>query len=631
MVGINKLVSKNSRWLALTDLFIAFTCALIWIVYPQIGWIPLVLAFIPWLIRMLQGVPPFRRTPFDFFLLIFLATSLLGVWTAYDRQAAGSLFWLIVSAIIIYYAIAGQPQVNVWILIGILCLISAMISGFVLLSYTPHYSSSEQDLLKQLSQLWINVRPSLELQALHPNRGAGLIAFLVPFTLALGAYGWMLKRPEIIFVGFLFIILSVVGLLFTRSRGAVVALASAVGLWILWVVSRSLAQPLRMRQFVLFLLLVSVMIFSFFLVILTVPKGLWGLLEAMPGPSSIGSRLEIASNTLDLFSDFLITGGGLNAFPGLYSQYILLIRVLLFQYSHNLFLDVGLSQGLFGLISLLSILIGTVLLILRRFLLGGKVKPTDDLLGWAVITSVMVMVIHGLVDNAIYAERGTPLLLVPAGLAVLLTQPAGKSITTPAIPQAFIARFKNWNGLIKSVVITVFLASFTILLLAFNKQFSSAWYANLGAVHLARLELINWPHSDEAVELHSGDLLKIERYFIKSSELNPSNRTAWFYLGLLAFRNQNFESAIGYLENAYGLDHTHRGVRKSLGYSYTWKGRMDKALELLIHIPEAGYEMDIYATWWGNQGRKDLQEKSSEMSRLLAEAGAPLNSNPSME
>ena len=80
---------------------------------------------------------------------------------------------------------------------------------------------------------------------------------------------------------------------------------------------------------------------------------------------------------------------------------------------------------------------------------------------------------------------------------------------------------------------------------------------------------------------------------------------------------QNFPTAVSHLEMAYAQDENHRGIKKALGYSYTWSGQFNKALGLLVDIPEAKNEMDVYEWWWGTQGRPDLSESASHMVVLL--------------
>ena len=55
----------------------------------------------------------------------------------------------------------------------------------------------------------------------------------------------------------------------------------------------------------------------------------------------------------------------------------------------------------------------------------------------------------------------------------------------------------------------------------------------------------------------------------------------------------------------------HRGIIKSLGYSYLWSGDFQNAQVLLTQIPEAEQELDVYTWWWDTQGRNDLSENAS--------------------
>ena len=68
------------------------------------------------------------------------------------------------------------------------------------------------------------------------------------------------------------------------------------------------------------------------------------------GKSSFGnnSRAELTERGAYFLLDYPITGGGLNSFPGLYSQYMLGIPQFYFINSYNLFLDVAIEQGIIG-------------------------------------------------------------------------------------------------------------------------------------------------------------------------------------------------------------------------------------------------------------------------------------------
>jgi thioredoxin-like negative regulator of GroEL len=80
---------------------------------------------------------------------------------------------------------------------------------------------------------------------------------------------------------------------------------------------------------------------------------------------------------------------------------------------------------------------------------------------------------------------------------------------------------------------------------------------------------------------------------------------------------RDFASASRYLEAAYAEAPRHRGIKKSLGYSYLWMGDVEQARRLLIEIPELDGELDAYSWWWINQDRADLSESASILLRTL--------------
>jgi tetratricopeptide (TPR) repeat protein len=80
---------------------------------------------------------------------------------------------------------------------------------------------------------------------------------------------------------------------------------------------------------------------------------------------------------------------------------------------------------------------------------------------------------------------------------------------------------------------------------------------------------------------------------------------------------QEFDKAVEYLALAYQLAPSHRGIIKSLGYCYLWLGDMDTAQGIFIQFPEVRNELDAYQSWWQNQDRADLVEKTNIMIRRM--------------
>ncbi|HEX9091064.1 MAG TPA: tetratricopeptide repeat protein, partial [Anaerolineales bacterium] len=286
------------------------------------------------------------------------------------------------------------------------------------------------------------------------------------------------------------------------------------------------------------------------------------------------------------------------AFAGLYSSYIMLYPDFVYSYAHNLYLDVLLEQGVLGLASFLLIL-G------MSFWLAGR-DGRNILLRGAVLAGLAVMALHGLADDSLYGTRGTPLLFVLPGLAALI------ELSELRQAEAKLTRLqRGW--------IAVGIAGVLLLAGAYLAQPSwlGQWYANQGALAMARVELIDFPSGKWDSLENLPALAPAEALFNKALQDDPSNLTAHYRLGLISILRRDFPGARSHLEAAYTQDPEHRGVLKSLGYCYVWLGMYDKAANMLGTIPEAKEELSVYNWWWGTQDRTDLAQRAGEMVKLM--------------
>ncbi|MCA9999597.1 MAG: tetratricopeptide repeat protein, partial [Anaerolineales bacterium] len=96
-------------------------------------------------------------------------------------------------------------------------------------------------------------------------------------------------------------------------------------------------------------------------------------------------------------------------------------------------------------------------------------------------------------------------------------------------------------------------------------------------------------------------------------DLDATNVTAQYRLGLIAMLNRDYETAVAHLEIAHQRDPNHRGITKNLGYSYIWLGDLAQARTLLANICEVEQEMGVYVWWWRQQGRPDLSGRAAQM------------------
>lgn len=609
---IRRLV--ESHWFGLADLLIASLCGVLWYSRPSLGWWLLLVALAPWAVRLAAGRFPFRRTWFDLLLAIFLLTAAVGVWAAYDQERAWAKFWIIVSAVLLYYALVSQPLHNLWLAAGLASLCGVFFSGYFLLTHDWQILPADLDLLNRLALRWMSIRPTFPIRAIHPNIAGGLMAMLSPFPIAIALRAWRARRIRAGAFALAAGGLTGAGLLLTSSRAAWLALAAALGVWLLWGLSGIAAHRTGRSRNLIFAVAMLCVCVPAAAYALSYPGGLVALANKLPGLASGTSRLDLARHTFHLIGDFPFTGGGLGAFAGLYSLYVMIIPVFLFSYSHNFLLDVALEQGVFGFLALVSVMLGSAWLLAAQIFQKRDLGADVSFLTWAVAAGLIVVGLHGLVDDALYGNGGTPLLFLLTGMTVAVTRPvsdAAQPVSAPAL-HARPWRTIGVAAVVAAVVVAVPLGWLYRPLLA-------SWYANLGAMRMARIELAGW--EDEAVNNPgTPDLSSATALFTRSLQVASGNRTANHRLGLMAMQRSDFAGAAVRLEAAYASDQSHRGLNKALGYDYVWLGQLDRALLLLNEIPEARDEMNIYAWWWGTQGREDLAAQAALMVKRLDSA-----------
>lgn len=601
--------SRRYAWLIL---FCALAAASLWYVSAgRLGGWPLLIALPPWGLRLAAGRFPVKQTRFDPLLWLFLISAAVSAWVSYNQPAAWDKFWLIVGATILFYALAGQRAPNLWTIFMGLAVFGGAIAVYFLATHDWNAIPAKIEMLNRIGLRWMEWRPAVfdGLHSLHPNVAGGLIAMLFPFSLAGVMRAARKGQGRMLAVAGLSGFFMAVGLIFSTSRGAWLALAGGLVIWAIWSGSGRVAEVFylsRRKAFgVEMLLFMGV---GVTLMLLT-SGGLLATLDRLPGPASAGSRLEISQDALDLAGDFWITGGGLGAFDGLYSQYIRVIPYHYLIHSHNLFLNVAVEQGVIGLTALVAMLgLAAWWLIAPRQSGYRRTVPGFRTANGAVLATLVVTGMHGLVDDPLYGSRAVLLLWLPLGLTAFL----------------FPLRV-NWIQMVRTMSRPALVAGGVVILLAaallvvFGKPIAAAWQSNLGALEMARIELRGyptgtWSDGREAVELASAGAR-----FERALALNPNNRTALHRLGLIAMLERDYGSASDYLYSAYLLDRGHRGIRKSLMYSTIWSGHISQALPLMAGFPETQAELGVYQWWWNQMGYPEFS-RAAEEARIQLEA-----------
>jgi O-antigen ligase len=514
-------------------------------------------------------------------LLFFLVSALIAALISYNSPEAWFRFVLIVAGLALLVVFALLPeQVRILgrhqlpLLSCTLLLFPALVSFFFLLS--NNWASRIGGKLPWLDpvlrplaaiQLWsFDYRPD-------PNVIGGILAMLLPLQVAvhLKCRGDATRRLSLSLT-----LVTVVALLLSELRGAWLALAVAGGALFLW----RWLERLRSRgaislhgQLVTFSLVLAMAASGTLTVLLLTPIG-----RLVLGARS--DRVAVWGNSLALLGDYFFTGLGLGSYEMSYSSYVYLVHVNHTSHAHNLYVNLWLQQGLLGLLAFCGLVLAAISPVVRA------IWNRLPLLDWqaAAIVSLMVILLHGVIDDPYYgyAGKGIPFLFIPFGLLLRGTNQIARSRS------GF-----RWTSL--SVVAGIIAALFV-------PGVRAQWEANLGALSQTRAELsvYHWPQWSIQDELRRSSLVNLTPaigHFSRSLILDNGNTTANRRLGQIELSRGEYDAARHHLEAAYAAASHQRATRQMLGEVCAIAGQMDLAAKLWRSIDVSANQLEI-RRWW---------------------------------
>jgi O-antigen ligase len=587
-------------WFPYLDLGCAVAAGGLLYALPQLGPWPLDLALAPWMVRLGVTGRLTRRTPYDIPLVLFMLTAGIGVWAAYDRGVAWPKFCLVVGGVFLFYALVNAKPIGdlrVWLL----AFFGAGVALYFLATHDWQGQPAKIRALTGLGQAVQAALPSLPGHGLHPNIAGGLIAMMLPFAGLAVLQAWRriraAARPRslrfwlalVIALGLL--ALTSFGLLMTTSRGAWLGLAAALSTAGLWIVSRWLARGHAIRQAWIFPSLLVLGLVAILAVGVAWPQVIVAVVGALPGPDTSLSRAELLRNSLILIRDYPFLGAGLGSFPMLYSSYAYLLHVVYIAHAHNVFVDVTIEQGVPALLLLIWMWILFAEIVgatLRGFPFWREKTHPAARLGSAAMgaaaLSLVVILVHGLVDDPLYSRHGALLLFVPLAFGVPLSEESSR-------------RASRWLPL----ALPIGIGLLAILALIGSKPVLSLISSNLGAVHQSQAELSvytwpEWPVQDavrRAVDL-SRPIAEFERALAWDSRNSTANRR----LGMIELSLGEYQSALGYLEAAYAAEPGSVTTRQLLGEALIVNGRVEEGQALWAEVAGRQGQLELRAAWY---------------------------------
>jgi O-antigen ligase len=528
-----------------------------------------------------------RLTALDLPLAFFLLSAIIGVWPAYDRSTCWKPLAALVAGFLLYGLISRLATSHVWwrAIATVIVLTGVLLSLYFITQYDHLGYPEKVGAIDRLGTLIGRIVPSVVAWVPMTNSVATFLEGVLFLALALGlaAERWAWRVGGAVSAGLIGL-----ALLMSASRGAWLAVLVVSVLWVAlhW-------RPARVAVIVGAILTLALAIYVIVRRDITV-LGDIPIVDRTLAPLFIRpDRLDVYRNSVYLIQDFSLTGIGLGEqFAMVLSKYALLIQVPFLTYSHNLYLEVWLQQGLLGAVAWLWLM--AALYQAAR----THAKPGPDLLyqgAWLGLTAVFV---HGISDARQYADLWcwVPFFgLLGLDAAILLRR-------AHATPQE-----RRW--VFPAAAVGVFL----VVVLVSLHPVPATWHANLGCVLQARADL--------PASLEDGQRAPLRQeaadHYRRAIQIAPRNRTAQQRLGVMLVDENRFHEAIEHLEMAWQADPGNTTTHKTLGLAYVWVGELERAKPLLQDVPDIVQELNAWGWWRATQQQTEQSMDAYRMSLLL--------------
>jgi hypothetical protein len=532
----------------------------------------------------------FGLNALDFPLVLFLLSAVLGLWPAYDRSACWSTLIALVAGFLLYVMISRlATSRRWWRAIATLIVLAGVLLSLYFVTQYAHFEYTEKvGVIARLGALIGSIAPRAIIWVPVANSVATVLEGVLFLAIALALTA---KRPAWRVGGGIGAALIALALLMSASRGAWLAVFVTAVLWgaLHW---RS-ARVVVVAGAVLALgLVIYVIVRGDIMVLGDIPVANRVLVPLFLRPD----RLHVYRNSVYLIQDFPLTGIGLGGqFPMVLSLYALLIRHPFLSYSHNLYLEVWLQQGLLGAVAWVW-LMAALYQAARRVGRSG----TDDagLLYQSTWLGLTTHFVHGITDTRQYVDLWCWLpffTLLGLNAAVLLRQARAAD------------RRPGW--VLPAVAVGLFLVVMVVSL----HPVRATWYANQGCVVQALGDLPASLTDEQRDDLRQ----QAAGLYRRAIQIAPQDQTARQRLGIMLVDEGQFDEAVEHLEIAWRADPRNTTTHKALGLAYVWVGELERARPLLQDVPDIVYELNIWGGWRRTQQQMEQAINAYRMSLLL--------------
>lgn len=430
---------------------------------------------------------------------------------------------------------------------------------------------------------------ALTIPGVDKGAAAGNLAVLVP--LAGCGIVWALTRNYLPLLAVLSVCLvTATGVIFVSGEYAAmlgIMVGVVIGFGYFW--RQRVAAPSRWLHVVDFaVLFLAFLALTVYLLLILAPERT-GQIGSML-PDFYAQRFAAWHDAPAIVRDYLYTGSGLGASAMVISSYLFLVHVPYFYHVHNLFLQVGIEQGLPGMIGLLGMFVAafwSMSIAVRR------AHAYVALCAASVLASLLALFVSGLFESDVYAGRWVVIMYLSFGFAWIIAQydVSGRATRrgVPNRPQA-----TDW--MIGSIPLLLVAGLFLL------PGAGAQWTANQGALAQTKAELsgFRFPLTLIQDEIRRDPHTKLDAsitFYRAALAADPNNATALRRLAQIELSLGEVDDALRNLERAYYNAPADRATRQMLGETYAVKGRLDEATALWSSI---GVAKDLLKNrlWW---------------------------------
>lgn len=528
-----------------------------------------------------------RPGVYDVAILLLVASSAFGFWTAYDLNAFVSSFALLVAGAILAFV---ASHLRSWRSLDFACKLFALTAvalclRFLLFNDWAAVEWRERgDKLPALGAWFALLRAWMPAQmqvVIEPDTAGGIAAIAMPFALHFLLQHRSQRTAQLVWC--LSLVVLAVTLVTSLSYGAWIAVILGFAAWAGWLASR---RAFRARG------VAPAAIWRMQLAALAIAAGVgvlgyialifWPPLQDAPGIGAFSRRAASWLSALPLARDYFWSGLGLGNFPAQYPVYALLTQFIVVPRARNIWVDVQIQQGVLGLLGFAGLCAIAVWMGLRAL---RDVETRDSHLLPACLASLLVLIVNGTLNDPLYGSA-------PGGLGQVLAFLPPAFVISASCIMAAPAKEKNrrgaWWPAVMSLVVLVCVMGITLAL----RPTRATIFANLGAVVQSRAELrvfkpehFDRPTLDQVRQ--QIDLRAAQALYQRALDLDPANLTVNVRMAQIALARGHYDEALTYALAAWNGGHRDALVRMTLSDAYAATGRLAEAAELVLGIEQA--------------------------------------------